>query len=61
VTLKNIAIYKLSAEIRNKDVGIIRPALDKLLLELLNEARGVQANALLSYGFFKETGIELSQ
>jgi len=57
----NVAIYKLSAEIRNKDVSAIRPAFDKLLLELLTEARGVQANTPLSYGFFKETGIELDK
>lgn len=57
----NIAVYKISAEIRNKDVSAIRPAFEKILLELLTEARGVQATASLSYGFFKETGIELDK
>jgi uncharacterized protein with ParB-like and HNH nuclease domain len=56
-----VAIYKLSASIRSKDVSEIRRAFDKTLLELLTEARGVPATAPLSYGFFKETGIELDK
>jgi hypothetical protein len=55
----SVAIYKLSAAIRDKDISEIRPAFDKALLELLTETRGVPATAPLSYGFFKETGIEL--
>lgn len=55
------AIYKLSASIRHKDVEVIRPAFDKTLLELLTEARGVEATSPISYGFFKETGIELDK
>lgn len=56
-----VAVYKISTEIRNKDVSQIRAAFDKTLLELLTEARGVEANSPLSYGFFKETGIELDK
>jgi uncharacterized protein with ParB-like and HNH nuclease domain len=56
-----VSIYKLSAVIRNKDISVIRPAFDKTLLELLTETRGVEATAPLSYGFFKETGIELDK
>ena len=57
----SVAIYKISAAIRDKDVDIIRPIFDKILLELLAEARGLQAQSPLSYGFFKETGIELDK
>ncbi|MFQ6404329.1 DUF262 domain-containing protein [Methylophilus sp. 'Pure River'] len=56
-----VAIYKLSAAIRGKDISAIRPAFDSTLLELLTEARGVPATAPLSSGFFKETGIELDK
>ncbi|MBR8536633.1 DUF262 domain-containing protein [Carboxylicivirga sediminis] len=56
-----VAIYKLSAAIREKDIHEIRPEFDKTLLELLSDARGVPANSPLSYGFFKETGIELDK
>jgi len=57
----SVAIYKLSAAIRGKDISLIRPAFDKTLLELLTETRGVQAIVPFSYGFFKETGIELEK
>lgn len=57
----SVAIYKLSAAIRNKDLSVIRTAFHKTLLELLTETRGVPATAPLSYGFFKETGIELDK
>lgn len=57
----SVAIFKLSKLIRQKDVSVIRPAFDQTLLELLTDARGVPATAQLSYGFFKETGIELDK
>lgn len=57
----SVAIYKLSALIREKDLSKIRPAFDKALLELLADARGVPATSPVSYGFFKETGIELDK
>ncbi len=56
-----VAIYKISVEIRNKDVSLIRTAFDKTLMDLLTEARGVAATTPFSYGFFKETGIELDK
>ncbi len=56
-----VAIYRLSALIRKKDKSEIRPAFDRTLLDLLTEARGVPATSPLSYGFFKETGIELEK
>ena len=56
-----VAIYKLSNAIREKDVSQIRQAFDSTLIELLTDARGVSTTATLSYGFFKETGIELDK
>lgn len=54
-------IYKLSAEIRNKKVEEIDQIFEKYLLNLLGEARSVQVDQVFSYGFFKETGIELEK
>lgn len=56
-----VAVYKLSATIREKDISQIRTSFDNTLLELLTEARGVPATSPISYGFFKETGIELDK
>ncbi len=52
-------IYKISNEIRNKPIEVIRPAFDKALFELLENAKGSSADKPISYTFFKETGIEL--
>lgn len=57
----NVAIYKISSEIRNKSIDEIRPVFDKYMLELLSGARGVQTSEVYSYGLFKDTGIELSK
>lgn len=57
----NVAIYKLSSEIRNKSVEEISVIFDKYMLQLLSDARGVQTSEVYSYGLFKETGIELSK
>ena len=57
----NVAIYKLSSEIRGKSVDQIRSIFDKYLLQLLSNARGVQTAEVYSYGIFKDTGIELSK
>lgn len=54
-------IYKVSAEIRAKDVDEIRSIFDKYLKELLSEARSVKAEEVLNYAFFKDTGIELGK
>ena len=53
------AIYVISSAIRERDVSIIRPAFDSVLLDLLSKARGIDATVPLSYGLFRETGIEL--
>ncbi|MFW5793825.1 MAG: DUF262 domain-containing protein [Bacteroidota bacterium] len=52
-------IYTINNEIRNKTSEYIRPAFDKALLELLENAKGSKADKPLSYTFFKETGIDL--
>lgn len=57
----SVAVYKISAAIRNQDLGAIRPVFDQILIELLSDARGVQATEPLSYGFFRETGMELEK
>lgn len=54
-------IYKVSAEIRAKDVDEIHSIFDKYLKELLSEARSVKAEEVLNYAFFKDTGIELGK
>ena len=57
----NVAVYKLSSEIRNKTIDEIQPVFDKYLLTLLSDARGVETQDVYSYGLFKDTGIELSK
>lgn len=57
----NVAIYKISSEIRDKSIDEIRSIFDKYMLELLSAARGVQTTDVYSYGLFKDTGIELSK
>jgi len=44
----SVAIYKLSAIIREKSIEAIRPAFNRVLLELLTDARGVEATVPLS-------------
>lgn len=56
-----IAVYKLSAAIREKPANEIRIKFDKTLLQLLTEVRGVKAIEPISYGLFRETGIELDK
>lgn len=57
----NVAIYRLSSDIRNKPVDEIRDVFDNYLFQLLSDARGVQTSVAYSYGVFKDTGIELSK
>lgn len=54
-------IYKLSSEIRDKQLADIEPIFEKYLLTLLADARGVTVVEPIAYGFFKETGIELEK
>ena len=56
-----VAVYKLSAGIREKSISEIKAEFDHKLLELLASARGVPAAVPLSYSFFRETGIELDK
>ena len=56
-----IAIYKLSAAVREKTVDEINEEFNNTLLQLLTEARGVKATEPITYGFFRETGIELDK
>jgi uncharacterized protein with ParB-like and HNH nuclease domain len=55
------AIFKISTKIRNNDISAIRPAFDSTLLEILTDAWGIPATSVFSYGFFKQTGIELEK
>jgi len=54
-------IYKLSADIRNISLNNLDLVFEKYLLNLLAEARGVKVEQTITYGFFKETGIELDK
>jgi hypothetical protein len=54
-------IYKLSADIRDKALDEIKPIIENCLLSLLADARGVTVLEPFTYGFFKETGIELEK
>jgi len=55
------ATYQIASRIRNKAGSDIESVFDEFLLELLAEARGVRVTVPLSYGLFKDTGIELSK
>lgn len=57
----NVAVYQISARLRNKAAREIRPIFDDYLLQLLSKARGKQVSNVYSYGLFKDTGIELSK
>lgn len=54
-------VYKISAEIRNKPLSEIELSFNKSLLQQLSEVRGVSVENVLSYGYFKDTGIELEK
>jgi uncharacterized protein with ParB-like and HNH nuclease domain len=54
-------VYKLSAEIRSKDIETIKSVFDKYLMQLLSDARGASVEQTLSYSYFKDTGIELDK
>lgn len=55
----NVKIYAVSKSIRNQPVEIIRSVFDKALLELLEKARGAEVEQVISYSFFKDTGISM--
>jgi hypothetical protein len=54
-------VYKLSADIRNQSIEKINEVFEKYLIQLLSNARGSIVERALSYGYFKETGIELEK
>lgn len=54
-------VYKLSAEIRNQPLDKIEEVFNKYLIQQLSSLRGVNVENILSYGFFKDTGIELDK
>lgn len=54
-------IHFIASEIREKPVNEIEEIFNKYLLQMLSNARGVEANTFLSYSFFKDTGIELEK
>jgi uncharacterized protein with ParB-like and HNH nuclease domain len=55
------ATYQIASRIRDKAGSEIESVFEDILLELLAEARGVRVTVPLSYGLFKDTGIELSK
>lgn len=58
----NVMVYKISSEIRDcSDLEKIKNAFEEALKTLLSGARGVTALTPLSYGFFKDSGIELGK
>jgi hypothetical protein len=57
----NTEIYKLSAEIRNKSLVEIPLLFTKSLVQQLSNVRGINVDTTLSYGYFKDTGIELEK
>jgi len=57
----NETVYKISSEIRNKDLDNINNVFNKYLLELLSDAKGINTNDIFSYSLFKDSGMELSK
>jgi len=57
----NETVYKISSEIRDKELNFIDDVFNKYLLELLSEARGIKTNDIFSYSLFKDSGMELSK
>lgn len=58
----NEAMYKISEQIRNMDVECISDIFNATLLEILKEKySNSELDDILSYGYFKETGIDLDK
>lgn len=55
------SIYKICASIREKHVSEIRQAFDLVLLDLIEETKGITPTHLFSYTFFKDTGFDLEK
>jgi uncharacterized protein with ParB-like and HNH nuclease domain len=57
----NVSMYEISKAIRGADNEGIRNVFEAKAIELLSDARGTQAKDVVSYGFFKDTGIDLEK
>ena len=57
----NRVIYDISKAIRNKEATDIRPAFDDALKTLLQSVKSSALGDVLTYGAFKEAGIELEK
>lgn len=53
-------LYKISEEIRNGEVGTIRPVFDRHLIKELEKRRNTEVLTPFQYTFFKNTGISLN-
>ena len=55
-------MYRISEQIREKEVTLIQEVFNKSLLEILRDKySNLDISATLSYGYFKETGIDLDK
>lgn len=58
----NEVMYKISEQIREKDVSVIPDVFNEALLEILREKySNYDLTSIFSYGYFKETGIDLDK
>lgn len=58
----NEMMYRISEQIREKEVTLIQEVFNKSLLEILRDKySNLDISATLSYGYFKETGIDLDK
>ena len=58
----NEIMYKISEQIREKDVSEIKKVFDDSLIEILRDKySNYELNSTFSYGYFKETGIDLDK
>ena len=58
----NEMMYKISERIREKDVSVIKQVFDDSLIEMLQDKySNSDLNTTFSYGYFKETGIDLDK
>lgn len=56
----NDAVYKISSEIRDKDITDIRAVFDKYLTEELSSRQNAEVKSPFQYAFFRNTGVNLN-
>jgi uncharacterized protein with ParB-like and HNH nuclease domain len=56
----NDALYRISSEIRDQDIEIVRQVFDKYILEEISSRRIIEVKAPFQYTYFKNTGINLN-